>query len=286
MKNKKLGAIVSGVVILGCLIGGFKSATVIDPGYVGIVYNLNGGVEDEVLEQGLHPVLPWKKVRQYPRSIEQGYLSKDSREGSEGDDSFDIPTSDGKTVNVDLEYSYHFDPEKLPETYSLFRGADGKTIENTFIRGKLKTWSTEVSSKYSIMELYAGDRSKINKEVSDYMEPLFADFGIVLDACNFSRIEPDKDTTEAIKNKIVKQQEIETEKAEVEKAKQTAERTKIDAQAQADADLIKARGQADANREISASITQELIEMKKAEAMNKWEGKVIGDSSVITNLDN
>lgn len=286
MKNKKLGAIVSGVVILGCLIGGFKSATVIDPGYVGIIYNLNGGVEDEVLEQGLHPVLPWKKVRQYPRSIEQGYLSKDSKEGSEGDDSFDIPTSDGKTVNVDLEYSYHFDPEKLPETYSLFRGADGKTIENTFIRGKLKTWASEVSSQYTVSDMYGSKRTELNKAVSDYMKPLFEEFGIALDACNFSRIDPDEETKKAIQAKVIAQQDIETERANVEKAKQTAEKTLVEAQAQADAELIKAKGQADANREISNSLTKELIEMKKAEAMSNWEGKVIGDSSVITNLDN
>ena len=102
MNNKKIGGIILAVVIGLGLIGGVMSASKIKAGYVGLIYNLNGGIENEVLPQGLHFVAPWKKVKQYSTSIEQGYLSREEKEGSKGDDSFNVPTSDGKTVNVDL----------------------------------------------------------------------------------------------------------------------------------------------------------------------------------------
>ena len=260
MKSKELGAIISGVLIGAVLIGGALSMHKVKAGYVGLIYNLNGGIESTTLSQGLHFVAPWKKIKQYSVSIEQGYLSKDAKEGSEGDDSFNIPTSDGKTVNVDLEYSYHFDAEKLPETYVKFKGSDGKTIEDTFIRGKLKTWSAEVSANYSVMDIYGEKRTELNKALSDHMQPLFAEYGIVLDACNFSRIELDTQTADAIQKRINKQQELETSKLEAEKAEIDAKTKITQAQAEADANAIK-----------NNSITDNILRQQMIE---KWNGEL------------
>lgn len=285
MNNKKLGAIISGVVIVGLVIGGFMSMHKIKAGYVGLVYSLNGGIKDNVLTQGMHFVAPWEKVKQYSVSIEQGYLSKDNREGSEGDDSFDVPTSDGKTVNVDLEYSYHFDSELLPTTYVKFKGQDGKAIEDTFIRGKLKTWAGEVTSKYSVIDIYGDKRTELNKAVSDYMTPLFKEYGIVLDACNFSRIELDNQTASAIQERINKQQELETSKLQAEKIKIETEANAEKIRIESEAEVIRAENKAKANELLSKSIDDNII---KQQMIDKWDGvlpKVNGNSSNILDSD-
>lgn len=285
MNNKKLGAIISGVVIAGLVIGGFMSMHKIKAGYVGLVYSLNGGIKDNVLTQGMHFVAPWEKVKQYSVSIEQGYLSKDNREGSEGDDSFDVPTSDGKTVNVDLEYSYHFDSELLPTTYVKFKGQDGKAIEDTFIRGKLKTWAGEVTSKYSVIDIYGDKRTELNKAVSDYMTPLFKEYGIVLDACNFSRIELDSQTANAIQERINKQQELETSKLQAEKIKIETEANAEKIKIESEAEVVQAENKAKANEILSKSIDENII---KQQTIDKWNGelpKVNGNSSMMINSD-
>lgn len=285
MNNKKLGAIISGVVIAGLVIGGFMSMHKIKAGYVGLVYSLNGGIKDNVLTQGMHFVAPWEKVKQYSVSIEQGYLSKDNREGSEGDDSFDVPTSDGKTVNVDLEYSYHFDSELLPTTYVKFKGQDGKAIEDTFIRGKLKTWAGEVTSKYSVIDIYGDKRTELNKAVSDYMTPLFKEYGIVLDACNFSRIELDSQTANAIQERINKQQELETSKLQAEKIKIETEANAEKVKIESEAEVVQAENKAKANEILSKSIDENII---KQQTIDKWNGelpKVNGNSSMMINSD-
>ena len=285
MNNKKLGAIISGVVIAGLVIGGFMSMHKIKAGYVGLVYSLNGGIKDNVLTQGMHFVAPWEKVKQYSVSIEQGYLSKDNREGSEGDDSFDVPTSDGKTVNVDLEYSYHFDSELLPTTYVKFKGQDGKAIEDTFIRGKLKTWAGEVTSKYSVIDIYGDKRTELNKAVSDYMTPLFKEYGIVLDACNFSRIELDSQTANAIQERINKQQELETSKLQAEKIKIETEANAEKIKIESEAEVVQAENKAKANEILSKSIDENII---KQQTIDKWNGelpKVSGNSNMMINSD-
>lgn len=90
---------------------------------------MSGGVDGEVLTQGWHLVSPTKKVTTYSIGLEQSYLTSDDRGDSPNDESFNVPTSDGKTVKVNLEFSYRFDEERVAETFTLFKGKDGETIK-------------------------------------------------------------------------------------------------------------------------------------------------------------
>ena len=219
-KKGLVGAIITGLAI----VGGLTICTEkIPAGYVGVVYNMNGGVTDEVLTQGFHVISPIKKVTEYSIAIEQGYLSKDEREGSKDDDSFNIPTSDGKTINVDLEYLYHFDQEKLSDTFTQFKGQDGTHIEETFIRGKLKAWAGEVSSTFSVIDVFGDKRAELNTAVKEHVSKQFEPYGIIIDTINFTRVETDAqtdaETRAAIQKKVNAQQELELSKIELETAK-------------------------------------------------------------------
>ena len=269
MKAKKLGAMLTGIVLTGGLAVGVMSAEMIKPGYVGIIYSMNGGIKGDVLNQGLNFVSPIAKVRQYSVATEQAYLSRDKKEGSKDDDSFMIPTSDGKTVNVDLEFSYHFDVDKLPETFTRFKGQSGKDIEETFIRGKMKAWTSEVSSQFSVLDIYGEKRAELNRAVLDHVSNKFNEYGIIVDSVNFSRIELDGQTAEAIQQRINKQQELETAKIEKQKTEIEAERKVIEAQGQADAEIIKAKGESEANKELQQSLTPELLKKLELEARMK-----------------
>ena len=57
MSKGTVGAVAAGVVVAACVIGGIMSIERIPAGYVGIIYNANGGVEDETLAQGWHIVV-------------------------------------------------------------------------------------------------------------------------------------------------------------------------------------------------------------------------------------
>lgn len=294
MSKGVIGAIAVGTVLAISVAGFSMCSEIIPAGYVGIQYSMNGGVKREVLSQGFHFISPMMKVTEYSVAVEQGYLSRDKMEGSPGDDSFDIPTKDGKTINVDMEYSYHFDPNMASTIFSMFRGQDGKTIEETFIRGKLKAWAGEVSSQFTVIDVFGDKRAELNQEMKRYMADRFAEYGIVIDSASFTRIETDDETAAAIQKKVNAQQELELAKIEAETAQVQAEKDKevalIDAQKkkevaqlEADAELIKAQAEAQANRELAASLTPELLEQLKYE---KWNGQLptvqaSGDSSLI-----
>ncbi|WP_250277608.1 prohibitin family protein [[Clostridium] colinum] len=247
----------------------YFSTTIIKAGYVGIQYSLNGGIKNEVLEQGLRFKSPIVKVTKYPISRQQVYLSANKDESKDSDSSFNIPTSDGKSVSVDLEFSYKFDVNNLAKTYTEFRGKSPEYIEETFIRAKMKSWSGEVSSKFSLIDIYGEKRTDLNNSVQSYVAPKFEEYGIIIEGVSFTQIRLDEETTKAIQNKINKQQEVETSKLELEKSKIENQKKIEQAEAEAKQIKIKAQAEADANKTLSQSITENLIKLKEVEARDK-----------------
>lgn len=262
----------------------------VSPGYAGIVYSVNGGLQEQTLSQGWHFIGIGKKVIEYPISTETMYLSKDEQEGSRGDDSFNISTKDGKLVNVDAELSYHYDNERLKHVFSKWRGKSSEEIETTYIRARIKEAANEVSSKYPVMDVYGEKRSELNKKVYEQLAAKLELDGVILETFNFTRIEPDEQTKKAIQEKVDAQQKLEQDKIEAERQEITnqkniaikeaeaeaarieavahAERLKINAEAEADAILAKAEAEAKANELLSKSLTDKVLQLEKIKA---WE---------------
>jgi regulator of protease activity HflC (stomatin/prohibitin superfamily) len=251
---------------------------------------MNGGVDGEVLSQGWHWVSPTKKITNYSIGIEQSYLTSESKGDSQKDESFNIPTSDGKTVKVNLEFSYRFNEERVAETFTQFKGRSGDSIKDTFIKPKIVAWTQEVSANYPVTDIFGDQRTKINAELDTYLKEKFEPYGIIIDTVNFTDISVDDETAAAIQKKVTAQQELElanieaqTAKIEAQKNKEVAEinaeRDKRVAEIEAEQILIKANAEAEANRVISNSLTDRLIEQQKIE---KWDGKypkIMGDGA-------
>lgn len=305
-KKGKVGAIFLAFVFAVGIIMCFMCMERVPAGYVGVVYNMSGGVDGEVLTQGWHLVSPTKKVTTYSIGIEQSYLTSEDKGDSTKDESFNIPTSDGKTVKVNLEFSYRFDAERVTETFVQFKGRSGESVKDTFIKPKIMAWTQEISATYPVTDIFGDKRTQINAELDTYLKEKFAPYGIIIDTVNFTDISVDEETAAAIQKKVTAQQELElanieaqTAKVQAEKDKQVAlieaeknketaaiqaEQAKIRAQGEAEAKKIAAQAEADANKKISQSLTPELIEKQKIE---KWNGdvpRVQGNSTPIVTV--
>ena len=293
MKKGFLGSVVLGILIFGGIILWIVCMKRVPAGYAGVLYNMNGGIEKDTLDNGWHFVPPTKKLTVYSVGIEQSYLTSEDKGDSPKDESFSTPTADGKSLTVDLEFSYMFDRNKISDTFVKFKGQDGKTVKDTFIKPKMKAWTQEVTAKYPVTDVFGDKRQELNEELDVYLKGKFKPYGIVIDTVNFTNIDTDKETKAAIQKKVTAQQEKElaqieanTAKINAEKDKQVAlieaeknretakikaEQAKIKAQGEADAKKISANAEAEANRKIAESLTPELIQKIKYE---KWNGKV------------
>lgn len=306
MKTGKVGAVFLGVIIVIVLVICFLSLKKVPAGYVGVVYNFSTGISDKTLSQGWHFVAPTKKVTIYSIGIEQSYLTSEDKGDSKKDESFSIPTSDGKTVRVNLEFSYKFDSERVADTFILFKGRSGEAIKDTFIKPKVIAWTQEVSAKYPVTDIFGDKRTEINAELDTYLKEKFLPYGIVIDTVNFTDIAVDDETAASIQKKVTAQQELElanieaqTAKIQAEKDKQVAlieaeknkeaaqiqaEQAKIKAEGEAEAKKIAAEAEAEANKKIADSLTPELIEKIKYEQWNGELPQVQGSNTPIVNM--
>lgn len=268
---------------------------------------MSGGVDGEVLTQGWHIVSPTKKVTTYSIGIEQSYLTSEDKGDSKNDESFNIPTSDGKTVKVNLEFSYRFDADRVTDTFVQFKGRSGEDVKDTFIKPKIIAWTQEISATYPVTDIFGDKRTQINAELDTYLKQKFEPYGIIIDTVNFTDISVDDETAAAIQKKVTAQQELElanieaeTAKIQAEKDKQVAlieaeknketaeiqaEQKRIQAQGEADAKRIAAEAEAEANRKIAESLTPELIEKLKIEQWNGDVPKVQGNSTPIVDVE-
>lgn len=270
------------LIVAALVIGMF--VTIIPNGYCGVQYSLNGGVKDGVLTQGLHFVSPTVKVKEFTVANEQLILSKDARDGSEEDQSFNVSTADNASISISFQMTYRFVEEDLVDTYKKFRGMNGQDIVNNRVSTVLKSKISEVTTDYTMMDIYSGNRSEINTKLTDYLDQEFrAAYGIQVIDASIIDTHPDEQLQKAIDARVTALQNKQKAEAEQETAKVEAQTAIIKAQAEADVALTKARAEAEANKLISNSVTQGLIDLKEAEArlQHGWV-EVQGAGTVVT----
>lgn len=314
----KAGAVFLGVVIVVVLILLAISAKRVPAGYVGVVYDMNGGIAENTLEQGWHIISPTKKVTLYSIGIEQSYLTATEDGDSKGDDSFSAPSSDGKGLQMELTFTYRYEAEHVAQTFTRFKGRSGKELLDSFIKPNVISWTKEVTAKYPVTDILGEKRAELNTVLCGYLAEKFLPYGIIIENASLINIEVDDETRASITKKVTAQQELELANIEAqtakvqaekdrevalieaerdketaliaaEKEKETAEinaeKARIKAQGEADAKKIAADADAEANKKIAESLTPDLIEKQKIE---KWNGdvpKVQGSNTPIISIE-
>lgn len=279
-----IGGITAAVCLIFAIIAAVICLEQIPAGYVGVVYSMNGGVQDELLTQGFHIVAPTKSVKKFTVGNEQLVLTKDERDGSEGDDSFMISTADNANISISFQMSYRFIQGDVVDTYKRFRGMSGEDIVNNRVRTVLKAKISEVTTFYTMMDIYSGDRGKINAEITEFLnKELGPAYGIQVIDASIIDVHPDAQLQQTIDDRVKAMQRKQQAEAEQETIKVQNETKILEAEAAAKARQIEAEAEANANRTIAASITPELIQMKEAEArMEHGWVTVQGSGAVVT----
>ena len=298
MSKKGFGCVTVIVALIAFVVIMFNCTVRIPAGYVGVVYNMSGGVSKKTLSQGFHIISPTQNVTTYTIGIEQSYLTSGSDGDSKDDESFEVPSNDGKGLTVDMTFTYRFDADKVADTFVRFKGMSGKSVKNSFIKPNIMSWTKEVTAKYSVVDLLGDKRASLNSEITEYIKKKFEPYGIIIESASLINISPDDETRAAVQKKVNAQQDLELAKIEQQTANVNAEKEKEvaitkanqereTAEIQAEAKLVEARAQAEANRMISESLTRELIEQQK---YAKWNGQLPTvqagtDSSIIVSAN-
>lgn len=265
-KTKAKLVVVGGAVVLLGIVGAITCTIKVNPGYVGVVYDkFNGGIQSEVLTEGLNLKKPWAKVNEFTIATEVKYMSKDKREGSKDDDSVTISCKDG-SLNADLTFNYNFKADDVVSVQKKYRGRDGQDIINIVLRGQLRGWINEITKNYSTMEVHLTKKSEVNAKLTEHLNKKSKEYGVTFENVTLSETRASKEVQKAIESRQKVSQELERQKLELQKVEIEKEKAKLEAEKK----LIQAEGERKANEEKAKGLSEAIL---KEKAIEKWSGQ-------------
>ncbi|MCP9200646.1 prohibitin family protein [Gramella sp. GC03-9] len=229
-----------GIVILIIFIA--KSTVTIQSGEAGVLYRTfaDGVVTDKPpLSEGFHLVAPWNKVFVY--EVRQQSI----------DEEMTVLSSNG--LEISLDASVWFQPEYA--ALGKLHQEKGENYIQRLLQPAIRSATRAVVGRYNPEQLYASKREAIQKEIFDETNLLLEDQYVQVNEVLVRDVSLPPTIKDAIERKLRQEQESLEYEFRLSKAEQEAERQRIDAE-----------GKARANRILSESLTDKVLQEKGIQA--------------------
>ncbi|MBJ25538.1 MAG: peptidase [Flavobacteriaceae bacterium] len=242
---QKLPKIGLPIILLAFILIIFISKASINIGYgeAGVLFRTfgNGVVVDEPpLGEGFHIIAPWNTV--YVYNVKQ-------QEFFEGNMS--VLSSNGLDISLDVSVLYQ---PKYDELGYLHK-TKGENYVNIVLIPQIRAVARSVVGRYTPEQLYSTKRDAIQNEIFEETVKNVENQHIQINAVLVRDVTLPGSIKAAIERKLSQEQEALEYEFRLEKAKQEAERQRIDAE-----------GKARANKILSASLTDKILREKGIEA--------------------
>src|ERR1700694_5850378 len=282
---KLASKVLTGVLALIVLVSLTSSFSIIAPGNTGVIFNIWTGSLRSV-PQGMAWRMPWiTQVQSYPTALRTYTMVRRAGEGSAtGDDSIDLPTREGQHIRQDISITYNTTQETAANVFKTFRGADISDIEATFIRRTMITVAQNTAGQMSLSEVISSRRNDLQDAIQKSLNAEIEKMGFNLDKVNLGASHLPQSLEAQMQQKMAAQQQAQQAEYELQKQQMLAKAAVAKAEGEAQAILVHAKAQSEANRLLQASLTANLIQSK---AIDKWDGvlpQVSGGSTPFVDL--
>ena len=209
-----------------------------------MVWRFFGGVDPDQkpLGEGFHIIAPWNNVFVY--NVKQQSIS----------DVMKVLSVNGLEVTVNGTVWFKPDLERL----AILHKTRGKNYVKDILDPAINAAARSVVGRYTPEQLYSSKRDVIEKEILEEVSKELEDQFIKVNKVLVEDVQLPKTIKDAIERKLKQEQEALEYEFRLAKAQKEAERHKIDAE-----------GKATANRILSASLTDKILQEKGIEATLK-----------------
>ena len=271
VENGAGAAVASGIIslIICVILFGVSFIGTVPTGYTGILTTF-GKVENVTLDAGLNTKAPWQKIitmdnRVQKQTVELSCFSSDIQE-------------------VSMMYTVNFQINSA-DAMSIYKTIGVNYYENVIVPNITESVKTKVA-QYTAENLVNG-RSELAEAVFTDLKARLEEYHIILVSGSVEDMDFTDAFTNAVEAKQVAQQnklkaEAEAEQRVIE-ANAAAEAAKVAADAEAYQIKVKAEAEAAANRELAASLTEELIRYMYYQVWNGELPDVTGADGIIIN---
>jgi prohibitin 2 len=230
-----------GFVILALF---FRPFTIVGAGERGVMMAF-GKVQDQVLDEGLHPILPIVmsvkrlNVRVQKTDVEAAAASKDLQD-----------------VNTSVALNWHIEPTKVNQVYQQVGDMDEIIVGiiNPAVSEVVKASIAQRPVKDILQERVAL-KNEIDTALTERLQP----YGIVVDDVSLVNFAFSEEFNAAIEAKQVSEQQAQQAAFKAQQAEQEAK-----------AEINRAKGQAEAQRLLRETLTPEILQQR---AIEKWDGR-------------
>lgn len=217
-----------------------SSCTVVRQGEFGVKRTF-GRFSDNVYTSGLRTYNPFTST-----------IVKVSGQTENIEVSLTIPSLEGLTIQSEVSILYRVVKKDAPD---LLRSV-GMDYEETIILPVFRSAVADVTSKYYAKDMHSGNRAGIEVAIRDLMSKTLTDKGILIENVLLKSIALPKNLTKAIEDKLEAEQQAQRMEFILQQEKQEAERKRI-----------QATGERDANKIIAEGLTEPVLQFK---ALDAW----------------
>ncbi len=266
VRSGKVAWLVLGIAALILLV---KSITVVPAGYVGVV-DIFGNVRDRELSSGIHLVNPLARIITMTVRTEEYTMSVTRGEGRrKGADAIRALTNEGLTVDLDITVFYHLQSEAASDVYRTL----GLDYAEKIIRPEIRSAIREVIAQYDAKAVYSDKREEIAQAITDRLRQTITPRGIAVEQVLLRNVTLPADLSQSIQQKLQAEQDSQRYDFVLQKEKKEAERKRIEA-----------AGQRDAQKIINESLTPRYLEYLYIKELKDRKGTIYVPTSPTNGL--
>ena len=172
------------------------------------------------------------------------------------EETIDVLDGSGLSINVDVTMNFHLNYDSVGEIYETYQFDYLRRLVRPVFRSTVR----DVMGRYTAEEIYSTKRAEVESLIQEEASEVLLKPGnnIVMKSLLIRSITLPAQIKSAIENKLQQEQEALAYQYRLEREKSEAERKRIEA-----------KGEADANRIVSNSLTTNLLKMRGIEATSK-----------------
>lgn len=224
------------------------------------VQSLFGKVQDDELHSGFHFRNPLVTVVKMNIRTQDYTMSVAHGEGERvNPDAITALTKEGLSVDLDITVLYHVQEEYASDIYRDV----GLEYNETIIRPQIRSVIREVIAAYEAKDIYSEKRQEATQHIGERLTSALAPRGIEVEDVLLRHVQLPSDLAQSIELKLQAEQEAERYDFLLEKERKEAERRRVEAE-----------GQRDAQRIINQSLTANYLQYLYIQSLKDREGTI------------
>ncbi|HIK11168.1 MAG TPA: prohibitin family protein [Oscillatoriaceae cyanobacterium M33_DOE_052] len=239
-----LAAVGFGGIAILILASTLKPFVIVNAGERGVVMKF-GKVQDTILDEGIHAIMPIvTTVKPITVRVQKNNLAAQAA------------SKDLQQVSLDVALNWSIDKERVNEIYQ--RIGDEDQILNRIINPAVAEVVKATTAQKNAEEIIT-KRTELKQDIDNQLKDRLSPYGVVIEDTSLENVGFSEEFSKAIEAKQIAEQEA-----------KRAQFIALKAEQEAQAEINRAKGQAEAQRLLRQNLTPEILQQQ---AIEKWNGQ-------------